>query len=163
MHETGELSREPEFEKPTDVLIWASRTYLQCVSRNRPVPPVLEETFRDAGLRYMYQSLERVLSTLCVSASGNLIVHEPGCGCIAFHEQALIVGLRALQSGSYACYAAAMSSVLSPSAVRVIRPDMELIASALSDIERFWPDDSKASGSTAGTAPSRSTVASILH
>lgn len=136
-----EAGTELEFEEPVDVIVWASRVYLTYASRGQEIPDVLEDTFEEARLRYMYDALVRVLNQLLTAATTNLTVHEAHCPCTAFHEQALITALRSLQIGSARGYIAAMSSILPLTVVRLAQSDMAIIASALGDIERFWPFD----------------------
>lgn len=131
--------REPEFERPIDVILWASRVYLLAVIREQPIPKILPETFDEARLRYMYDALVRTLNRLFAGTTMTLTVHDPGCPCTSFYEQAFVTGLRALQVKSVPGYVAAMSAVLPPAVVRLIQMDMAIIASALTDIELFWP------------------------
>ena len=141
---------EPEFEYPIDIVVWASRIYLAHVC-NRLLPPaVVEDTFREARLLYMYDALVRVHDRLLIAATVDIIIHESTCPCSAQHEQALVMALRFLQQGSRQGYTAAMSSVLPDAAVRACTQDMRLIASGLSDIERYWP---KTEGSQDHHAP----------
>ena len=128
-----------EFERPIDVILWASRTYLQCTAREQPVPAVLPRTFDEAQLGYLYAALVRMLKRLVASTTVALTVHAPNCPSTSFHEQALITALRSLQHGSAQGYRVALAAVLPPTAVRLSLTDMSIIASALSDIERFWP------------------------
>jgi len=136
----GATSRSDRtFDEPVDVIFWASRNYLRAVSRADEVPQELIDTFEEAKLRYFYHALVRVLKRLLATTSEPLAVHEVDCPCVAYHEQVLICGLRALQRQCYVEYSAAMSAILPPSAVRQAHSDMAVLASALSDFERFWP------------------------
>lgn len=132
-------TREPEFEEPVDVILWASRVYLLSLIREQPVPDILPETFDEAGLRYMYDALVRTLDRLYAGTTVTLTVHDPDCPCASFYEQAIVTGLRALQGQNVPAYVAALSAVLPPAAVRLVQMDMAIVASALADIERFWP------------------------
>ena len=136
---TSQTLENAEFERPIDVILWASRTYLLCVSRKQPVPAVLPATFDEAQLGYLYDALVRVLKRLASSTIVTLNVHEPNCPCTSFHEQALITALRSLQNGSPRGYCVALTAVLPLIVVREVFSDMSIVASALSDIERFWP------------------------
>ncbi len=131
--------QDVEFEQPVDVILWASRTYLLAVSRKKSIPAVLSTTFDEARLSYLYKALIRVLERLVVSTTVTLTVHEAKCPCKTFYEQALITALRGLQKGKPNEYRVAMAAILPPTAVRLAYNDMSIIASALSDIERFWP------------------------
>lgn len=131
--------RDVEFEQPLDVILWASRTYLLAVSREKSIPEVLPATFGEAHLSYLYDALVRVLKRLVASTTVTLTIHEATCPCKTFYEQALITALRSLQKGSPNGYRVAMAAILPPTAVRLAHTDMSIIASALSDIERFWP------------------------
>ena len=131
--------RDVEFEQPIDVILWASRTYLLAVSREKPIPEMLPATFEEAQLSYLYNALVRVLKRLVASTTVTLTVHEADCPCTTFYEQALITAIRGLQNGNPDEYRIAMTAILPPSAVRLAHTDMSIIASALSDIERFWP------------------------
>lgn len=131
--------RDVEFEQPIDVILWASRTYLLAVSRATSIPEVLPTTFEQAQLSYLYSALVRVLKHLIASTTVTLTVHEADCPCTTFYEQALITALRSLQNGKADEYRIAMAAILPPTAVRLAYTDMTIIASALSDIERFWP------------------------
>ena len=131
--------RDVEFEQPIDVILWASRTYLLAVSRETSIPEALPTTFEEAQLSYLYSALVRVLKRLVASTTVTLTVHEAECPCTTFYEQALITALRSLQNGKADEYRIAMAAVLPPTAVRLAHTDMTIIASALSDIERFWP------------------------
>jgi len=130
---------EPEFEKPIDILLWASRVYLAHVVNRQPPPGVLEQTFIGAELRYLHDALVRVLDRLIVSCTVDLTIHASTCPCTAFHEQALITALRSLQNGSLEGFRAAMVSIVHPASVNVSLQDMSILAAGLSDIERFWP------------------------
>lgn len=139
MYDVCEFNAEPEFEEPVELVLWASRIHLACTTRRQPVPEIVEETFDDAGFAYLYEALKRVNTRLLVSSTTRMQMHRAECPCRSFHEQALITALRNLQKGSTAGYEASMSAILPPSAVRLALTDMTIIASALGDIERFWP------------------------
>lgn len=150
MHKDSEFGAEPEFEHPIDVILWASRIYLAHTMRREPVPAIVEETFSDAGLSYLYEALKRVHNRLIVAATSGLYLHDPVCPQRSFHEQAFISALRKLGDGCTAGYTIAMSAILPPSAIRLAHTDMTIIASALADIERFWPADVSAGGAYMG-------------
>ena len=84
-----------------------------------------------ATRRALVSSLERVCNTLAAAATSDLRVHALDCPNVAQHEQALVMAVRALQSGNEFGYTAAMSAIVHPSAVRVLRRDMQQIALAL--------------------------------
>ena len=145
--------QDVEFERPTDVILWASRTYLLAVSREESIPEVLPATFEEAQLSYLYGALVRVLKCLVASTTVTLTVHEAGCPCTTFYEQALITALRSLQNGKPDEYRIAMTAILPPTAVRLAHTDMSIIASALSDIERFWPAAAPTESTQSETGP----------
>ncbi|MEL7451472.1 MAG: hypothetical protein AAFN78_19835 [Pseudomonadota bacterium] len=134
------LEGDVVFSQPTDVLIWASRTYLYNVMQHRPIPAVLESTFREAKLDSLFEALMTVLWVLRASALRPLPVHEPTCPCVADYERALIAGWRCLQANDEASYMQAMAGILVPANAAMICNEMRHIARELSRIERFWPD-----------------------
>jgi len=138
----GATSRSDRtFGEPVDVILWASRNYLRAVSRADEIPQELIDAFEKAKLRYFNYALVRVLKRLLATTIEPLALHEIDCPCTAYHEQVLICGLRALQRQRYVDYSAAMSAILPPSAVRLAHTDMAVLASALADFERFWPNE----------------------
>lgn len=130
---------EPEFKRPIDVIVWASRVYLLSISRGCPVPDYLLATFVEAKLRYFYEALVRLLNRLMASTTVELNIHNVDCPCKPFYEQAIITALRSLQSHNDWGYKVTMAAMLPASSVHLAYNDMSIIASALSDIERFWP------------------------
>ncbi|MEM8817774.1 MAG: hypothetical protein AAGE85_18310 [Pseudomonadota bacterium] len=119
-----------------DRLIWASRLYLSSRAYDTPSTDWLATTFGGRSDRRMFMALMRVWDSMLVSTNEQMILHTPECSCMSPHEQALITGLRCLQNTSAAGFYAAMSSVLPPAAVRLIRPAMLDLAAVLSDLER---------------------------
>lgn len=138
MSNTAEYA-EPEFERPIDVIVWASRVYLLSISREHPVPDYLPATFAEAKLGYLYEAMGRLLNRLMASTTVALNVHNTNCPCTPFYEQAFITAIRSLQSQNAWGYKVTMAAVLPAAAVRLAYNDMSIIASALTDIERFWP------------------------
>jgi len=148
---TLNYEKEPEFEKPVDVLLWTSRIYLAYAGNKRPIPDVVEATFEEARLEYFYEALCRVLDRLLISSTVDLTIHESTCPCTAYHEQALITALRALQHASREGYRVSMLSIVCPTAVRSAEQDMTIVAAGLADIERFWPGTTPSSASATKT------------
>lgn len=137
--EGGQGEGEVYFESPAEVILWASRLYLSHTVEGRRPPPILDETFSEARLSYMYEALKRLLDRILVGANTKLVLHQPACRRLAIHEQALLAGLRCLQRQSGVGYKMTMASILPPAVTRVLRDDMEIVAGALTDMERFWP------------------------
>lgn len=127
------------FGNPVDVVLWASRVYLAQKVAGREPPATLQEAFEAAHLPSVYEALCRVLDRLLENADGQLRIHRTGDHRTSIHEQALITGLRCLNRDYDGGYVAAMICVLPPPLVSVSRPDMKIVASALSDMERGWP------------------------
>ena len=130
---------EAVFEEPADILIWASRAYLLAATNDVPVPREIPDTFEEGQLGYIYAALVRMMNRLATSTTVPLSVHGPSCPCRSLHEQAFVTALRCLQKRSTAGYCVALTSILPPTIVRLAFNDMSIIASGLSDIERFWP------------------------
>ncbi len=155
---------EVQFERPIDFVVWASRVYLYNVSQRLPIPDYLEEIFREAKQSDMYEALIGALSVLRVGAIDSLPVHEPNCPCASEYEQALIMGIRALQNRSYEGYVAALSSILRSTAIRSIYPNMLLVAHALVGIERSWPQQvTKNQTLPANVVPLRPATTTLIH
>ena len=160
----ADLQREDDvcFERPVDVILWATRLYQSYKAKRLSAPDILEETFEGARLAYMYDALKRLVNRISTGANVRLQLHHPTCPRVALHEQALLTGLRCLQRGSNAEYEMTMVSILPLTLVRHLRSDLEIVASALSDIERIWPvEENTASNANGAAMPEASNVA--LH
>jgi len=116
--------------------VWASRLYLSNRINNAPSNDWLASTFDGAAERSMFLALMRVWDCMLVSSDAQVVLHAPDCGCLSIHEQALITGVRCLQSPRGEGYSAAMAAVLPLSAVRLIRPAVQDLARALGVLER---------------------------
>lgn len=148
------MHEDPNFKSPVDVVLWASRLYLAHKVNDHEPPTILEQTLAKLHQLPMYTALQRVLDRLLVSANGKLVLHRGSCPQAAPHEQAMITGLRCLQKQYELGYNAAMAFVVPPTVIRLMLPDMEIVASALSDMERFWPSN--------GSFPASSRSSSLL-
>ena len=119
------------------LVIWASRMHLAARISGKPeAASRLAATLRDRHERRVLDALMRVWDTLLFTTEERYVLHEPNCACLSLHEQAVITALRCLQKPPSGGFVSAMSSVLPPAAVRLIRPDMEDLADALSCLER---------------------------
>lgn len=121
---------------PVGLVIWASRIYLAEQLSSEPEPSRLDKTFNNRHERRVLDALTRVWDTMLFMTEERYVLHGPDCACMSLHEQAVITALRCLQKPASGGFAGAMSSVLPPAAVRLIRPDMQDLADALSCLER---------------------------
>ena len=122
---------------PLGLVIWASRIHLAARISGQPeAASQLAKTLKDRHERRVLEALARVWDTMLFTTEERYVLHEPDCACLSLHEQAVITALRCLQKPSSGGFVSAMSSVLPPTAVRLIRPDMQGLADALSRLER---------------------------
>lgn len=123
--------RRHELKGPEQFIVWASRHYLWSAIRGTPAPSFVFEAFENAGIDILYYCLDRVLVCLLAAPTSEIIVHNAGCPCVARHEQALLMGLRRLQQNDDPGFAATMSAIMLPTAVKVSEPPMKLLADGL--------------------------------
>ena len=112
-----------------EIIVPASRSYLS--NQDGRARGALLDRCDEATAEVLADSLERVCATLATATTSELAIHAIDCPSVAQHEQALVMAVRALQSGNEFGYTAAMTAVVRPSAVRVMRADMQRIALAL--------------------------------
>lgn len=113
----------------TEIIVPASRMFLS--NKDGRARGLLLDRCDEATAEVLADSLERICSTLATATTSELAVHGIDYPGIAQHEQALVMAVRALQSGNEFGYTAAMTAIVGPSAVRVMRTDMQRIALAL--------------------------------
>lgn len=131
---------QPEFEKPLDVLIWASRVYLHNFLNGQPVHDSAQMLFHSANLDAAYEALIRALAIMSSSADEDLVVHEPACPKVSFHEQSFFTAIQYLKRKDELAYTASLAAILPPSAIRLLRGDLEIVASGLLYMEQSWPN-----------------------
>jgi hypothetical protein len=126
LHELGEQEK---------FVVWASRHYLWSAVRGTPVPDFVYEAFANAGIDFLYYSLDRILVCLLAAPSREITVHDVRCPCVAQHEKALLEALQRLQRNDDAGFATAMTAIMLPSAVKVAQPAMTLLAAGMTGLK----------------------------
>lgn len=119
------------------LILSSSRGFVLCVVQGDGCIERLKDSL-SADERDVFDATTRVWDLLLRNTSERFILHSPDCPCISIHERAVLNGLRCLRSAGNAGYAAAMSVVLPPAAVRLIRPEMQDLADALMRLEGHY-------------------------
>ncbi|MEM7503721.1 MAG: hypothetical protein AAF417_16840 [Pseudomonadota bacterium] len=161
--ETGGLAAEKmiiEVERPVDLVIWLSRLYLLHGESSSTRSMRLHNDLDEMRLKRISAALVRVLDIVAATTQVPFRIHGMGCPHVAFYEQALITGIRNLQSGSRAGFRVAMSAIVPLTALRVIQDDMQEIATELRGIEHSWDG---VSGNNKVEAESQRVVELTLH
>jgi hypothetical protein len=120
-----------ELTGPEQFVVWSSRHYLWSALRGTAAPDFVYEAFENAGIDFLYYSLDRVLVCLLAAPIRAVTVHDVRCHCLAQHEQALLSALRRLQRNDDAGFSAAMSAIMLPSAISMAQPAMKLLAAGM--------------------------------
>lgn len=124
-------SNRYELDAPEQFVVWASRHYLWSALRGTEAPDFVYDAFENAGIDFLYYSLDRVLVCLLAAPTRPVTVHDVRCHCLAEHEGALLDALARLQRNDDAGFSAAMSAIMLPSAVKVAEPAMKLLAAGM--------------------------------
>lgn len=112
-------------------VVWSSRHYLWSALREREAPDFVYLAFENAGIDFLYYSLDRMLVCLLAAPLKVITVHDVRCHCLAHHERALLAALERLQANDDAGFSGAMSGIMLPSAVSVATPAMKLLAAGM--------------------------------
>ena len=120
-----ELSAAEQF------VVWSSRHYLWSALREKEAPDFVYLAFENAGIDFLYYSLDRMLVCLLAAPRKAITVHDVRCHCLAHHERALLAALERLQANDDAGFSGAMSGIMPPSAVSVAAPAMKLLAAGM--------------------------------
>lgn len=137
-HRTAESAASPQqaLDDRARFLVWASRHYLWSAVRSAPAPEFVLAAFGDAGIEWLYYALDRVLVCLLAAPACEIVVHDIRCPNVARHERALLAALDGLDRNDDDAFAAAMSAIMLPTAVKVAEPPMRLLAAGRSRINR---------------------------
>jgi hypothetical protein len=120
-----------ELTAPEQFVVWSSRHYLWSALRGTEAPDFVYQAFENAGIDFLYYSLDRMLVCLLAAPIRAVTVHDVRCHCLAYHEQAMLSALRRLQANDDAGFSVAMSDVMLPSAISVAAPAMKLLAAGM--------------------------------
>ena len=126
---------KPNPNRPIDLLIWTSRSYLSSVVHGVPSRRQLREEISGYGGDVLLQPLKRVWDVMLASSYEPVQMHELDCPCLSPHEQALLMALQQLRQRKPRGCAVTLCAVLPTAAAQALIGDMRQLADALNSLQ----------------------------